>query len=57
MYVCVRSAYLVEPGQLVRPGIRPDVALEVNVRALPDVLRVQVGAHLQNGDGRDCNQK
>lgn len=49
------STYLVEPGQLVRSGIRPDVALEVDVRALFDVLRIQSGAHLQTGDRRDCN--
>lgn len=40
----------------MQPGIRPDVALEVNVGALLDLLRIQVGAHLQIGDRRDCNQ-
>jgi len=50
------STYLVEPGQLVRPGICPDVALKVDVRALFDVLRIQCGAHLQTGNRRDCNQ-
>lgn len=49
-------AYLMEPGQFVKLGIRPDVALKVNVGAFLDVFRIQSRTHFQGGNGCDCNQ-
>lgn len=38
--------HIVEPRHLVRFGIRIDVTLEVDVVALFDVVRIQIGAQL-----------
>lgn len=42
-----RGTYVVEPGHLVRFGIRVNVALEVHVVALFNVVCIQIGSHLQ----------
>ncbi len=39
------------PGDLVGPGVGPDVALEVDVLALADVGAVQGGSQAQDGLG------
>lgn len=49
-----RRTYVVEPGHLVRLGIRVDVALEVHVVALLNVVGIQIGSHLQTDCGGVC---
>ena len=48
--------YIVEPDDLV--GVRPgrDGALEVDVVALGDVVRIEAGAQLQPHHGGICNK-
>lgn len=49
--------YVVEPGHLVGLRIRVDVALEVDIVALLDVVRVQGGAQFQSHRGNICKEK
>lgn len=39
--------HVMAPGNLVNPGIGPDVALEVNVDTLPNSARIQIAAKLE----------
>jgi hypothetical protein len=41
------ATYVVEPGQSVSLGIGSDVALEINVVTLFDVIRIEAGTHLK----------
>lgn len=45
------STHVVEPGYLCDPGVRLDVALEVDVHALPEGAGVEGAAQLQRHDG------
>lgn len=44
--------YVMVPGHLVGLGIRLDVALEVDVVALFNLIGIQGGSHLQTDHGR-----
>jgi hypothetical protein len=46
------EAYVFFPGDLLRFGVRLDLALEVDVVALLDVGRVQLGAEGQGNNRR-----
>lgn len=45
------STHVVEPDYLCDPGVRLDVALEVDVHALPEGAGVEGAAQLQRHDG------
>lgn len=48
------EAYLVRPDDAARRRVGAHAAVEVDVVALDDRVRVQVAAELQFGDRRDC---
>ena len=51
------NTHVADPDDLVRRGVRPDLAGEVDVAALGDAARVDVRAEGEDHSGRICKKR